>query len=96
VLLLREVNVAVWNDLLVYYRDLREVSAPLKVATLAQWIVESGRGRSKLARDYLNFGGIKYRERMVGHAEPVDYRGADGELTTYCKFSSVSAFVAGY
>jgi N-acetylmuramoyl-L-alanine amidase len=33
---------------------------------------------------------------MVGRAAPVDYRGADGELTTYCKFSSVDKFISGY
>jgi N-acetylmuramoyl-L-alanine amidase len=33
---------------------------------------------------------------MVGFAEPVDYQGTDGELTTYCKFSSMESFIAGY
>jgi N-acetylmuramoyl-L-alanine amidase len=33
---------------------------------------------------------------MVGHATPVDYKGSDGDLTTYCKFDSVEAFIRGY
>jgi N-acetylmuramoyl-L-alanine amidase len=72
------------------------VSGSLKTASLAQWIVESGRGTSILARQHLNFGGIKFRDRMVGHAQPVDYTGSDGETTVYCKFASIDAFILGY
>lgn len=68
----------------------------LMVATLAQWAVESGRGSSALARDHYNFAGLKYRARMRDWAEPVDYRGSDGDLATYCGFVSEEAFIAGY
>jgi hypothetical protein len=85
-----------WRDLIAYYQAYSGTSPQLKIATLAQWIVESGRGSSKLATDFNNFGGIKFRERMVGYAQPVDYQGSDGELTTYCKFASVESFVKGY
>jgi len=85
-----------WDDLISFYRGYGERSDAIKIATLAQWMLESGRGNSELARTYLNFGGLKFRERMVGFADPVDYRASDGDLTTYCKFSSVAAFVRGY
>lgn len=85
-----------WGDLVEAYRAYTGVGAQLKTATLAQWILESGRGSSVLSREHLNFGGLKFRARMVGYADPVDYRGSDSELTTYCKFPSVSAFIKGY
>ena len=84
------------TDLVSAYRAYDGATKPLKIATLAQWLLESGRGSSSLARDHLNFAGLKFRERMVGRAVPVDYRGADGELTTYCKFPSVDKFISGY
>ncbi|MDW9547912.1 N-acetylmuramoyl-L-alanine amidase [Sinorhizobium meliloti] len=86
----------VWVDLIAYYASFKGVPDGLRVASLSQWILESGRGTSKLAREHLNFGGLKYRERMVGYASPVDYTGTDGDATTYCRFSSVAEFVAGY
>ncbi|WP_167354093.1 N-acetylmuramoyl-L-alanine amidase [Sinorhizobium saheli] len=86
----------VWADLITYYTSYKGVPDGLRVASLSQWILESGRGASKLAREHLNFGGLKYRERMVGYALPVDYTGTDGEATTYCRFSSIAEFVAGY
>ncbi|MGF7212783.1 hypothetical protein GGE65_007418 [Skermanella aerolata] len=89
-------SASAWEDLLRAYQGYPDVSTDLKVASLAQWILESGRGTSVLARDHLNFAGLKFRARMSGHAEPVDYRGSDGDLATYCKFSSVGAFIAGY
>ncbi len=85
-----------WEDLIEAYRGYTGVGPELKIATLAQWILESGRGTSVLSREHLNFGGLKFRARMSGHADPVDYRGSDGELTTYCKFPSVDAFIKGY
>jgi N-acetyl-anhydromuramyl-L-alanine amidase AmpD len=86
----------VWNELVTAYRSSDAVSDELKVGSLAQWILESGRGESALAQEHLNFGGLKFRQRMVGYADPVDYRGSDGELTTYCKFASIGGFIDGY
>ncbi|MBG0811642.1 N-acetylmuramoyl-L-alanine amidase [Methylosinus sp. H3A] len=87
---------SIWTDLIDFYKNFSGVTPALKAASLAQWIVESARGTSVLATQHLNFGGIKFRQRMQGYADPVDYRGSDGELTTYCKFSSIEAFVRGY
>jgi N-acetylmuramoyl-L-alanine amidase len=85
-----------WAELIAAYRADATTPAELKVASLAQWILESGRGGSVLARQHLNFGGLKYRARMVGYATPVDYQGSDGDLTTYSAFASVNAFLVGY
>ncbi|MBU3887257.1 hypothetical protein FM996_06740 [Methylosinus sporium] len=87
---------SIWTDLVDFYKNFSDASPALKAASLAQWIVESARGTSVLATQHLNFGGIKFRQRMQGYATPVDYRGSDGELTTYCKFATVDSFVQGY
>ena len=75
----------------------------LQSASLAQWILESGWGKSPLARDYFNFGGLKWRPEMANWTEakdgvlvqPVKYEAHDG-LDTYCKFASPSAYINGY
>jgi N-acetylmuramoyl-L-alanine amidase len=85
-----------WQRLVEQYRHHAKVSPQLKIASLAQWIVESARGTSRLAREHLNFGGLKFRERMKDHAGFVDYQGADGEQTLYCKFDSLPQFFDGY
>jgi N-acetylmuramoyl-L-alanine amidase len=85
-----------WDELISYYQDFDAVGNELKVASLAQWMLESARGTSKLANEHFNFAGLKYRARMRDHAKPVDYRGRDGDLTTYCAFESVGSFVLGY
>lgn len=67
----------------------------LKEVTLAQWILESGYGRSQLAQEHHNYGGLKWRREMEGFATPVEYQAHDG-LDTYCAFADLSSFVAGY
>lgn len=67
----------------------------LKAVTLAQWILESGRGTSKLSREHLNFAGLKWRSEMIGYATPVEYVAHDG-IDFYCKFSSLENFIVGY
>lgn len=85
-----------WENLIAFYSRMSGVSPALKRATLAQWMLESGRGSSKLAKKHFNFAGMKFRARMAGICEGIDYRGGDGDLTTYCKFSGVEKFVEGY
>jgi len=67
----------------------------LKAVTIAQWALESGRGFSKLATDYLNFGGMKWRKEMQGYADKVFYEAHDGG-DYYCKFNSIEGFIKGY
>lgn len=67
----------------------------LKGITIAQWLLESGRGTSRLATEHFNFGGLKWREGMKEFATPVEYQASDG-WDKYCKFESVEKFIKGY
>jgi N-acetylmuramoyl-L-alanine amidase len=66
-----------------------------RLAAMAQWILESGRGSSQLAKQHLNFAGLKYRPEMKKYASPVEYEAWDG-WDTYCKFESVEDFIKGF
>ncbi len=69
-----------------------------KVACLGQAGIESGVFReniSKLAKEHLNFWGLKWRNEMAGFAQPVLYKAHDGE-EHYCKFESFDAAARGY
>ncbi len=70
----------------------------LRVACLAQSIMESGWADTKLAKEHNNYWGMKYRKEMEGYATSVYYEtnteptgGAD-----FCKFSTPEAAVRGY
>lgn len=67
----------------------------LKAVSLAQWMLESGHGSSKLAQDHYNFGGLKWRPEMALFATKVTYGAHDG-TDAYCKFASLESFVSGY
>lgn len=67
----------------------------LKAIALAQWLLESGRATSALAREHLNFGGLKWRAEMAPFATRVDHAAHDGR-DGYCSFLSIAAFIAGY
>jgi hypothetical protein len=84
-----------WKKLAAEYRKADIALPKLKAITLAQWALESGRGTSELSQKHLNFAGLKFRERMQGHATPVDYEASDG-LDTYCAFASIADFIRGY
>jgi N-acetylmuramoyl-L-alanine amidase len=84
-----------FDDLVARYKAANIAFPALKSVTLAQWILESGRGTSPLATAHLNFGGLKWRSEMVGFATPVEHDAHDG-LDFYCKFASLDAFIVGY
>lgn len=86
---------SLFDDLVSRYKTLNIAFPALKPVTLAQWILESGRGASPLATQHLNFGGLKWRSEMVGFATPVEHQAHDG-LDFYCKFASLDAFILGY
>jgi hypothetical protein len=68
----------------------------LKEVTFAQWALESGWGASGLAQVHNNFAGLKWRSPdMVGFATPVEYEAHDGK-DTYCAFTGLPAFIAGF
>lgn len=67
----------------------------LKEVTLAQWMLESGRATSKLAKEHYNFGGLKWRPEMAPFATPISYEAHDG-VAKYCKFATIESFINGY
>ena len=89
----------VGNDLIrrlaAAYRGVVLPYPQLRAITLAQWLLESGRGTSALARDHLNFAGLKWRMELAPFATRVDYAAHDG-ADAYCRFASLDAFIAGY
>jgi len=85
----------IWKEVVRTYQETEITYPALKLITLAQWALESGWGKSELAKSHFNFAGLKYRARMSDHAEPVDYEAHDG-LDTYCKFKSIEHFITGY
>jgi N-acetylmuramoyl-L-alanine amidase len=67
----------------------------LRAVTLAQWMLESGRATSKLAKLHYNFGGLKWRKEMAPFATKISYEAHDG-VDFYCKFATIENFTAGY
>jgi hypothetical protein len=67
----------------------------LKPVTLAQWLLESGRGSSRLATEHLNFAGLKWREELAGFASKIAYDAHDG-TDFYCEFANIERFIQGY
>lgn len=90
----RRTAMDLFDDLVGRYRAARIAYESLKPVTLAQWMLESGRGTSRLAAEHLNFGGLKWRSEMLGFATPVAYEASDG-LDYYCAFATLDDFVAG-
>jgi|UPI000428569D N-acetylmuramoyl-L-alanine amidase len=73
-----------------------EIQYPeLRAVTLAQWMLESGRATSKLAKLHYNFGGIKWRREMAPYATRIQYEASDG-VDYYCKFATIENFISGY
>lgn len=84
-----------FSDLIKLYAKTSIEFNHLKPITVAQWILESGRGTSRLAKDHLNFGGLKWRNEMKPYATKVEYVASDGK-DDYCKFASLEKFIEGY
>ncbi|MBD2507113.1 glucosaminidase domain-containing protein [Nostoc muscorum FACHB-395] len=70
----------------------------LKEVTLAQWLLESSRGKSDLAVNANNFAGLKWRiPDMKGFAEPLKIKvPSEPEEVEFCKFTDIDAFIIGY
>jgi murein DD-endopeptidase MepM/ murein hydrolase activator NlpD len=84
-----------FNQLVNLYSRTNIEFPQLKDVTIAQWLLESGRGTSRLAIEHFNFGGLKWRPEMAELATPVDYVASDGK-DKYCKFDSLEKFIKGY
>ena len=84
-----------FQELVSEYID-KDIDFPnLKKITVAQWILEGGRGQSRLAREFNNYAGLKYRPEMQGFATSVVYQASDGQ-DTYCYFETPLKFILGY
>ncbi|MEH2196097.1 MAG: glucosaminidase domain-containing protein [Nostoc sp.] len=70
----------------------------LKEVTLAQWLLESSRGKSDLAVNANNFAGLKWRvPDMKGYAEPLKIKvPSEPQEVEFCKFTDIDAFIVGY
>ena len=83
-----------WANLVALYaKDTRPLS--VRIASLAQWILESGYGTSDLAKNHRNYAGIKYREELKDVAVPVSYKAHDGKDES-AEFPSDAYFISGY
>jgi hypothetical protein len=67
----------------------------LKPITVAQWMLESGRGNSGLAKEHKNFAGMKWRPEMKPYAKRVLYK-APTEQAYFCSFASPEKFIEGF
>ncbi|WP_051503148.1 N-acetylmuramoyl-L-alanine amidase [[Scytonema hofmanni] UTEX B 1581] len=84
-----------WQDFIQALKSTSIQYPQLKVAQLAQAIVESGRGTSKLFLQHNNPYGLKWRREMSAIAQSVSYQAHDG-LDSYCKFATLEDAVKGY
>lgn len=68
-----------------------------RLATLAQWALESGWGSSELANRHFNFAGIAWMEELDEFAGRYPYAPREtGTVADYCRFDDLSRFIAGY
>jgi len=68
----------------------------LKNITMAQWILESGWGRSELAKEHFNFGGLKWRGSLgIQGVNKISYMAHDGR-TDYAKCDSIETYIQYY
>lgn len=84
-----------WGEFVCALRDTELEFPALKVVQLAQAILESGRGTSKLFTEHKNPYGMKYRPEMATIASKASYKAHDG-VDDYCAFKSVEDAVKGY
>ena len=88
-----------WQELIEAYKAAKIEFPILKAITLAQWILESGRGTSKLSLNANNFGGLKYREeiKLDGITQYVhDNEGRKEDSNVYFKCDTPARFIELY
>ena len=82
-------------DLVETFQNSRPEYLSISSACVAQFILESGRGGSLLAREHNNFCGMKWRPEMEGYAART-LVAAPSETAYFCSFDSIEDFVDGY
>lgn len=71
--------------------------AHLKEVSLAQWLLESGRATSKLAKEHNNFAGLKWRKEMTPFATTKLIKvPSEPEEVEFCFFEGIDKFLRGY
>lgn len=86
-----------WEQLIKQYASMNNIADHFRIASLAQWILESGRGESLLAEQANNFAGLKWRPEMKSHAEPMMIKVPSETLPVeFCKFKDIESFINGY
>jgi hypothetical protein len=86
-----------WGELIKSIAQSTVVPNYVKPACLAQAIIETGRGTSKLFKDTNNAHGMKWRDEMQGYAKKVMIKvPSEPSETAFCSFDSVTAAVNGY
>jgi len=75
-----------------------DMSDAMKVACVAQAIIESGRGTSRVAKELTNFWGIKFRDTLDGLAEPtrIEVTSETQGWDIFAKFPSTDVAVVGW
>lgn len=85
-----------WDRLCLVYAK-HEIEDHFKIASMAQFILESGRGTSRLSYQGLNFAGLKYRKELSGIARELFIQApSEKEPQVFCAFPTVEAFIKGY
>jgi N-acetylmuramoyl-L-alanine amidase len=86
-----------WEELIKAVAQSAVVPNYIKPACLAQAIIETGRGTSKLFKDTNNAHGMKWRDEMQGYAKRVVIKvPSEPSETAFCSFDSLTAAVSGY
>lgn len=67
----------------------------INAACIAQFILETGRGQSELAKVHKNYAGMKWRNELSSVAKKVRVH-APSETAYFCSFETLGKFVEGY
>lgn len=85
-----------FEEMIIAYKKYQIEFPELKEITVAQWILETGYGKSDLFKKYKNCGGVKWRGNLgVEEAYEVKYEAHDG-LDGYAAFKTFEGFFKYY
>jgi N-acetylmuramoyl-L-alanine amidase len=85
-----------FKELVKIYAALPIQFPQLRAVTIAQWLLESARGNSRLATEHFNFSGLKFRPEMAELATKVAHTTTHDGTDFYCRFASLDHFAKGY
>jgi N-acetylmuramoyl-L-alanine amidase len=86
-----------FRSLVAKYAATNILHPQLKAITIAQWMLESARGTSRLATEHFNFAGMKWRPpEMAAIATPISHTTTHDGTAQYCRFASLENFIKGF